>query len=309
MAGKKDKLRKDSVFRRRVGEIKRNGVVVNVFALLPLIWGIVLIGMIIWGLNVAFADPKWYLNNANTFLTKDFTLTNFVEAIQKFKQQISDSQVGMRWVGYWEMTWNSVWFSVGCTFMKMASTICFAYAVARFEFPGRKFLYAFVVLQMMLPIYGQTSANYELLLKLGMIDSPLYLLGQGAGHGMFFLITYSFFRNLPSSYVEAAKMDGAGPFTVFFRVMLPLAKPIVVALAVMQFISNWNDYQNVIIYLKSYPTLSAALFNLKSQAFNLGLQTPSYFAGIFISILPVAILFIAFNKQIMENVSLGGIKG
>ena len=193
--------------------------------------------------------------------------------------------------------------------MKMVSTVCFAYAVARFEFPGRKLLYGFVVLQMMLPIYGQTSANYNLLLNLGLIDNPGFLLAQGAGHGMYFLITYSFFRNLPTGYVEAAKIDGAGPFRIFISVMLPLAKPIVVSLAIMQLIAYWNDYQNVIIYLQSYPTLSGALYNLKSQAFNLGLQTPAYFAGILISVIPIATLFIIFNKQIMENVSVGGLKG
>lgn len=301
--------KKDSLFRRRIGEMKRNGLVLNLFGLIPLVWSLILTFLIVWGLNVALADPGWYLDNANSFITKDFTLGNFAEAIQKFAQQISDPKVGMRLVGYWEMTWNSVWFSVGCTLMKIFSTVFFAYAVARFDFVGRKFLYAFVILQMMLPIYGQTSANYSLLLKLGLVDTPGYLLGQGAGHGMYFLITYSFFRNLPTGYEEAAKIDGAGPFAIFFRVMLPLAKSIVSALTIMQFISNWNDYPNVLIYLKSYPTLASALYTLKSQAFTLGLQTPSYFAGIFISILPVAVLFIVFNKQIMENVSVGGMKG
>lgn len=301
--------KKDSALRRRIGEMKRNGMVLNLFGLIPLIWSLALTFLVLWGLNVALADPGWYLDNSTSFITKDFTLGNFAEAVQKFAQQISDPEVGMRVVGYWEMTWNSVWFSVGCTLMKIISTVCFAYAVARFEFKGRKFLYAFVILQMMLPIYGQTSANYSLLLKLGLVDNPGYLLGQGAGHGMYFLITYSFFRNLPTGYEEAAKIDGAGPFTIFAKVMLPLAKSIVSALTIMQFISNWNDYPNVLIYLKSYPTLSSALYTLKSQAFTLGLQTPSYFAGIFISILPVAVLFIVFNKQIMENVSIGGMKG
>ena len=305
----KTRVKKDSSLRQRIGEMKRNGVIVNLFGLVPLIWSVALVLVILWGINVALAEPNWYLDNANTFLTKKFTLGNFVEAIEKFKQQVSDAELGIRMVGYWEMFWNSIWYSVGGTLMKMVSTVCFAYAVARFEFPGRKLLYGFVVLQMMLPIYGQTSANYNLLFNLGLVDNPGFLLAQGAGHGMYFLITYSFFRNLPTGYAEAAKMDGAGPFRIFINVMLPLAKPIVVSLAIMQLIAYWNDYQNVIIYLQSYPTLSGALYHLKSQAFNLGLQTPAYFAGILISVIPVAALFIIFNKQIMENVSVGGLKG
>lgn len=301
--------KKDSALRHRISEIKRNGVTVNLVGLVPMIWSLLLTALVIWGINVAFAEPNWYLDNSNTFLTKQFTINNFVEAVQKFQQQVSDPQLGMRVVRYFEMFWNSLWYSFGGTAMKMIATITFAFVVARYEFPGRKFLYAFILLQMMLPIYGQTSANYSLLNKLGLVDTPLFLLGQGAGHGMYFLITYSFFRTLPTGYEEAAKIDGAGPFRSFFNVMLPLAQPITVSLAIMQFIAYWNDYQNVIIYLKSYPTLSGALYSLKSQAFNLGLQTPQYFAGIFISVLPVAALFIIFNKQIMENVSIGGLKG
>ena len=301
--------RKDSALKKRISEIKRNGLVVNLFGLIPLLWGILLTVLVVWAVNVSFAEPNWYLDNSNTFLTKEFTFHNFIDAIQKFKMQVSDLQQGIRVVSYVEMFFNSVWFSVGATVMKMLSTVFFAYAIARFEFPGRKFLYAFVVLQMMLPVYGQTSANYNLLLNLNMVDTPFFLLAQGAGHGMYFLIAYSFFRNLPSGYAEAAKIDGAGPFVIFFKVMLPLARSITVALATMQFIACWNDYQTVIIYLKSYPTLSGALYTLKNQAFNLGLQTPQYFAGVFISLIPVASLFIIFNKQIMENVSIGGLKG
>ncbi len=303
------KRKKDSAFRHRISEMKRNGMIVNLMGLIPLIWSVLLVFLVLWAINVALAEPTWYLDNGNTFLTKEFTLHNFSEAVSKFKMQVSDAFHGIREVSYLEMFWNSVWFSVGATLMKMISTICFAYAVARFEFRGRKLLYGFVVLQMMLPVYGQTSANYNLLLNLGLVDTPFFLLAQGAGHGMFFLIAYSFFRNLPSGYEEAAMMDGAGPFTIFVKIMLPLARPITIALATMQFIACWNDYQTVIIYLKSYPTLSGALYSLKEQAFSLGLQTPQYFAGIFISVIPVALLFIIFNKQIMENVSIGGLKG
>lgn len=302
-------IRKDSRIRSRMGEIRRNGLVFNAFGLLPILWGVILVGVILWGISVALADPLWYLDNANSFLVKDFTLSNFAEAIQKFKVEVNDAATGVRWVGYWELVFNTIWYSLGATAMKMIATVCFAYAVARFEFPGRKLLYGFVVLQMMLPVYGQTAANYNLLSRLGLVDNFGFLLSQGAGHGMYFLITYSFFRNLPTGYMEAAKMDGAGPFTIFGRVMLPLAKPITVALTIMQIIAHWNAYGDILIYLPSYPTLASALYYLRSNMFYLGLQTPAYFAGILISVLPVVVLFVVFNKQIMENVSIGGLKG
>ena len=172
-----------------------------------------------------------------------------------------------------------------------------------------KLLYGFVILQMMLPVYGQTASNYSLLSKLGLVDTPLFLLAQGAGHGMYFLITYSFFRTLPTGYEEAAKMDGAGAFVIFWKVMLPLAKPIISALSIMTAIATWNNYATVLVYLPNYPNLATGLYTIRENAFAAGLTTPSYFAAIMLSVLPVIIVFLIFNKQIMQNVSIGGLKG
>ena len=301
-------IKKDSRFKKYISGLKRNGVLLNLMGLIPLAWALALVILFVWGLSVALADPAWYLDNNTSFFVKEFTTNNFVQAVQKFKQQISGVN-GIRWVGFFEMAWNSCWYSIGGTFMKIVTTVCFAYAVARFEFRGRQFLYGFVLLQMMLPLYGQTAGNYALLSKLGLVDNYGFLLALGAGHGMYFMILYAFFRNLPKGYEEAAEMDGAGPFTVFYKIMLPMSKPIITALTIMTFISYWNDYEGVIIYLKSYPTLSSVLYTIREQAFTLGLSTPEYFAGIIIAVSPVAILFILFNKQIMENVTIGGLKG
>lgn len=304
-----NKVKKDSFVRRRWIEIKKNGVIFNVLGLIPVLWGAGLVALIVWALLVSFAEPNWYLDNSNTFLVKEFTLNNFKTAIENFRVTVNAASGGIREAGFWEMALNSVWFTVGATAVKMISTICFAYAVARFEFPGRKLLYGFVILQMMLPVYGQTASNYSLLSKLGLVDTPLFILALGAGHGMYFLITYSFFRNLPTGYEEAAKVDGAGPFITFYKIMLPLAKPIVTALGIMTAIGVWNDYSTVLVYLRDYPNLATGLYMVKEVAFTIGLQTPSYFASIFISVLPVVIIFLIFNKQIMNNVSVGGLKG
>lgn len=303
------KIKKDSFIRRRWTEIKKNGLIFNVLGMIPFIWGAILVGLLIWALLVSFAEPNWYLDNGNTFLVKEFTLNNYKTAIENFRVTVNSVTGGIREAGFWEMTFNSVWFTAGATAVKMLSTICFAYAIARFEFPGRKLLYGFVVLQMMLPVYGQTASNYSLLNKLGLVNTPWFILALGAGHGMYFLITYSFFRNLPTGYEEAAKVDGAGPFVIFWKVMLPLARPIVMALGIMTAIGVWNDYSTVLVYLRDFPNLATGLYMVKEVAFSIGLQTPSYFAAIFVSVLPVVIIFLIFNKQIMNNVSVGGLKG
>ena len=300
--------RKISKSHDRLSEIKKNGALFNVLGLIPLIWGSLFVLMVLWGFGVSIADENWYLDNPTSFIPFKIDFSNYKKAMEKF---VFESYIDGELVttNYFSLILNSLWFSIGMTATKMISTVFFAYAVARLRFPGRKFLYVFVVLQMMIPVYGQTAANYQLLDSLGLLDSPLFLIGQGAGHGMYFLIVYAFFRNLPTGYAEAAQIDGAGPFTVFFRVMLPQARPIIVSLSVMQFISAWNSYDVPLLYLPSYPTLSTALYLYKDNMFQLGLSTPTYFAGMLISIIPVAVLFLIFNKQIMNNISIGGMKG
>lgn len=301
-------FKKGSRAHNRLSEVKKNGFLFNLLGLLPLIWGALFVVMILWGFGVSVADEEWYLDHANEFFPKVLDFSNYEKALEKFTfESYADGELIT--TTYFTLIWNSLWFSFGMTATKMVATVFFAYAVAKFEFPGRKFLYAFIIVQMMLPIYGQTAANYQLLDSLGLVDSPLFLIGQGAGHGMYFLIVYACFRNLPSGYAEAAKIDGAGPFTVFFKVMLPQARPIIVSLSVMQFISAWNSYDVPLLYLPSYPTLSTALYLFKDNMFQLGLSTPTYFAGMLISIIPVAVLFLIFNKQIMNNISIGGMKG
>ena len=301
-------FKKGSNAHNRLSEVKKNGVLFNILGLIPLLWGLLFVLMILWGLGISLADENWYLDNSPAFFPLKIDFSNYAKAMEKFtfESYINGELVT---TNYFTLILNSLWFSIGMTATKMISTVFFAYAVAKFVFPGRKFLYAFIVLQMMMPIYGQTAANYQLLDNLRLVDSPLFLIGQGAGHGMYFLIVYAFFRNLPAGYAEAAKIDGAGPFTIFFKVLLPQARPIIVSLSVMQFISAWNSYDVPLLYLPSYPTLSTALYLYKDNMFQLGLSTPTYFAGMLISIIPVAVLFLIFNKQIMNNISIGGMKG
>ena len=303
------KTKKRSRLGRYFIEVRKNGLAFNLLGMIPFIWGILTVLLFGWGLLVCFAEPNWYLENSNTFFIKEFTLDNFRTAVTNFKLTLADARGHMREVGFWDMTFNSFWFAAGTTIVRMIATTCFAYAVARFDFKGKKLLYGFVILQMMLPVYGSGAANYNLLYKFGMVNTPFFLLAMGSGHGMYFLLMHSFFTSLPVGYEEAAKIDGANAFQIFAKVMIPLARPIIGALTIMTMIGCWSDYSTVLIYLPGYPNLSTGLFMIKERAFAIGLQTPSYFAAIFLSILPVVIVYILFNKTIMENVSFGGLKG
>ena len=127
------------------------------------------------------------------------------------------------------------------------------------------------------------------------------------GFGFAFLMLYSAFKSVPWSYAESAFIDGAGHFTTFLRIMLPTVKPVLASLFVVNFIGAWNDYMTAYLYMPSYATLSLAVYLLGDNATRI--SYPVYLAVIVLSIIPTLILFISFQKLIMENTTTGGLKG
>ena len=284
--------------KRRLYEQKKNGIAFIFISTIISIWGLSLLVVFLWGFNISCTPANEYATNSR-FFPEHFTLSNYITAFTSLSNGAGAS--------YLMMTFNSFWFSMGSTIFKLIATVCFAYVIARYEFKLRKFLYLFVLVQLMLPIYGQTVSNYKFLYSIGCVNSPLFLLAMGAGHGMYFLIIHDYFLTLPRDYTEAAQIDGAGHMKIFLSVMLPLIKPMLLAMGLLTFIACWNDYSTTLLYLPDWPTLSSGLYKFRIAARKFDLVV--YFAGVFMSAFPIMLLFVIFNKQLMNNISFGGIKG
>ena len=184
-----------------------------------------------------------------------------------------------------------------------------AYVVAKYKFFGRDVIFAVVIFSLIVPIVGSLPSQMQMMKDVlhlnGTVIGCIFI--YSGGFGANFLLLYSFFKNLSWTYVEAAKVDGANDFVIFFRIIIPMAKGPIIAITIIQLIGLWNDYQTPAIYLPNYPTLAVGLQFLFDK-----MQTQSYpmmFATIIIAILPILILFTAFSKTIMENTSVGGLKG
>ena len=119
---------------------------------------------------------------------------------------------------------------------------------------------------------------------------------------------HSTFKSISWTYAEAAMVDGASDFRVFTTVMLPLATPTMIPLVILNVISLWNDYFTPYMYLKGKPTLAVGLQAMVSQM-EYNANWPALFVLMLLSMLPIIILFICFQKQIMTNVTAGGLKG
>ena len=102
-----------------------------------------------------------------------------------------------------DMLFNSIWYTVGGVFLGMAVSTMVAYVVAKYKFPGGQTIYWIALVTMMIPIVGAMPAQFKVYTALGIIESPLLLLAFAGGFGFNFMVLYSFFKSLPSSYIEA----------------------------------------------------------------------------------------------------------
>ena len=210
---------------------------------------------------------------------------------------------------FFGMIFNSLWYTVTVTSLGVIMPCITGYVISKYEFPLKKVIFSVAITSMMIPVVGNTAANMKLVGELKIYDTPLFaVVSSLGGFGGNFLVYYGFFKSVSWSYSEAAQIDGANAFTVFFKIMLPQAIPIMMTYAITNSIFNWNEYQTIILYLPSFPTLASGLFDYKAKADRLG-NIPIYFAGLVISMIPTIILFSAFSNKVMTTLSLGGLKG
>lgn len=291
--------------KRNKGEKILFGIVFAIFVL----YAVSLLMPFLYLLINSLKGSLEYLNDLNAgktmALPDKLLFGNYAEAFTSMKMLDSMGEA----IYLPEMLFNSILYS-GITVAGgvLASSLT-AFVLAKYRFKLRGFFYGIAVFSMTLPIIGSTGANFKLVYNLGIYNTWFYPLLTGfGGFGFNFLILYGFFSNLSWSYAEAVFIDGGGHGTAFFKVMLPQASPAILTLAIMSFITAWNDYTTVLLYMPDFPNLASGIYRIK-QSLKRGGNYPVYFAGLIVSILPVIALFAAFSDTIMSNFTVGGLKG
>lgn len=278
---------------------KHQTIIFSIVLVLFVTYAITLVYPFIWMLLSSLKTGEQF-TDANPFsLPEEWRFGNYIEAMKSL--QIND-------FNFFTMVFNSIWQTVCGTAINIIVTCMTAYVVAKYTFKGRSIVYGIAIVVMILPIVGSLPASYKLRIDLGIYDTPLQLITATGGFGFNFLVLYGFFSNISWSYAEAAFVDGAGDDRIFWRIMLPQAMPAVLTLTILSFIGGWNDYMGPILYYPSYPTLASGLYLYELIAKRTG-NYPIYFAGAVISIIPIMIIFVAFQNTIMTSVSAGGLKG
>lgn len=206
------------------------------------------------------------------------------------------------------MFFNSIWYTAVVVIEGVFFSACTGYSLSKYKFKCKNLIYTVAVVSMTIPVVGTLPASFRLSAALRIYDTPLQpIVTCAGGFGFNFLIMYAFFKNMPWSYAEAVFMDGGNDFIAFFKVMLPMAVGPIVTLSIIASISCWNDYTSIILFMPSYQTVASGLYYVQLTMFE---KFPTiYYAALFISMIPVIVVFAIFSEQIMKNMSVGGLKG
>ncbi|WP_100809702.1 MULTISPECIES: carbohydrate ABC transporter permease [unclassified Microbacterium] len=205
---------------------------------------------------------------------------------------------------------NSAIVTVTVTLGRVFFVSLAGYALARLQFRGRTVIFALVVAVMAVPGVVLLIPKFLVLNQIGLYDTYagmiLPLLVDAAG----VFIMKNFFESIPSSVEEQARIDGAGPFRVFWSIVLPMARPALITIVILSFQGSWNELSHFIVATQSpdLTTLTKGVASLASGQLSQGSQYPVKLAAAAIMTIPVAIVFFVFQKRIM-NTTEGAVKG
>ena len=205
---------------------------------------------------------------------------------------------------------NTLWIIIPPTVIGLLVSSLAAYAFAKMHFRGKKVMFGLLIATMMVPGIVTLVPSYIIWDYLGVTANapfiPLMIPGMFGAAACVFFMRQAFYA-IPDSIIEAAKIDGLGPFGCFVHIVLPLAKPALLSQGILGFVAGYNDYFGPLIYLKSdYQTLQIAVSIFSDRYSG---DWPSILAANVVAIIPTVLIYIFAQKYFIEGITAGGEKG
>jgi multiple sugar transport system permease protein len=268
---------------------------IGIYLALAVAAGVVLIP-IFWMVSTAFKLYRDTFRIPPMWFPSYFSLANFQRVFLV--------------VPFGSMMFNSLKVATLGTLGQVLSCTLAGYAIARMRFVGRQPLFMVILATMMVPYQVVMIPIFIIMTKLGWVNTHTALIVPaflGGAFGIFLM--RQFFLTLPNELEDAARIDGANPFQIFTKIVLPLAKPALTALAALSFTAFWNDLLTPLIYLSTMDRMTMPV----GISFFKGMHTTEWnllMAAALLNIIPAAIIFLLTQKQLVSGIALsGGIKG
>lgn len=202
---------------------------------------------------------------------------------------------------------NSFFVSVTSTILTVVINLMCGYAFAKYRFVGSRTLFLFFISTLMLPLEVIMIPIFRVINRLGLYNSFIGVIVPPAATPTGVFIARQFFMSVPNELMEAARIDGAGETRIFTRIMIPIAKPIISTLVIFSFMWRWNDYLWPLLVLRDNQkfTLQLALQNFNGQY---SVDWSSLLSMSVISMIPVLVIFLIFQRQFVEGLATSGLK-
>ncbi|MBS4206663.1 carbohydrate ABC transporter permease [Bacillus sp. FJAT-50079] len=250
---------------------------------------------IIWMAINSFKSEKEFATNQFGF-PKKFLLENYTAA-----WDIANLGVLFK---------NSIFITLTATLLTVFIGALASYFLSRFEFKLSKWIYGFFIFGLLIPIHATLVPMFILMKNLGLLNSPITLLFPYIAFHLpitIFILT-SFMKGFPKDIEESAIMDGCGIFKIFWSIILPMSRPAIATTVILNFIYNWNEFSFALVLINDpeLQTLPLGLANFAGQfTTNYGAQM----AGLTMSLIPIVIFYILFEKNIVKGMTAGAVKG
>ena len=212
-------------------------------------------------------------------------------------------------VNFSDYVWNSIFVSFATVFIVLLVASMAGFYLSRYKFKWNPYILFFFMIGLMLPMRLAIIPLYITMLNLGLLNTPFSLIFVYVAGGIPFavFIFYGFFRTVPHALEESARLDGCNDFQVYYKIVLPLMRPAISIVAIVNLVNVWNDFFYPLIFirseeLKTIPLGMLTLFGEYDTQWNL------LFAGLTISSLPMIIAFLFLSRQFMEGLTQGALK-
>lgn len=253
------------------------------------------ISPLLYALATSFRQPSESFSLPPEWIPTDPEWSNYLEVFEQ--------------VPFGSYVFNSVVVTVGIVFGQLFTAALAGYAFARLEFPGKTILFGLVLATLMIPFQATVIPVFVLIRGMGLADTlpSLILPAWATAFGTFLM--RQFFKQLPNEFEEAALIDGASQWRIFWSIYLRLAAPALAVLAILAFNQHWNEFFRPLIFLTSTENFTLPLGLVTLQGY-LGTGSISVvLAGVTLSLVPVLVIFLIGQRYLIEGITMGGVKG
>ncbi len=260
----------------------------------------------LWLISAAFKDPT--VLNEYTFLPPPGEWSWETVNLKNFRELFAPRETLQGVVYFWLYIANSLFLAGAATMSQLFFSSLAGYALAKFTFPGKKALMGFMLGSMMIPGVILLAPTYEIIVRIGWIDTYWALLVPGAVSIFGIFLFRQAMIGVPSELIESGRMDGCSEFRIYFTLVMPLVRPMSGAFCLVAFLGAWNSFIAPNVYLSSQNKLPLPVI-LNQYVGEYSQQYGVFLAGTLLAIIPPAILFFALQKEFVSGLTTGAVKG